>query len=240
MKRSLTTFALWSLATSCVYVATSSGAGEPETNPYIKGGYFDVKVWLKNRKAPASDRTTDEALASTKAQHPIPYGKEFVPTEKPMGPARVNFYQDSIILAGAGMHTVIPQEALLHLPEKLISHRVDKPSGRSVWWPEFLSANRAWLRLHEVTLDQANGTEPIAPEVKESFVVRMTGVVATFKSFPITVKPPAAAVAEEAIASVENVPSEEHPENVPEKIEHSSTKQQTRKTGLAKNQPPKP
>jgi hypothetical protein len=93
--------------------------------------------------------------------------------------------------------TLVPKEAILHLPAGLRGVIGLEPGVRMVPWKDFYTANRSWIRTIEVTRDQAEGFVPMPEETVASFKDSTYLIVATYQTGPISVMP----VKEEAAAT---------------------------------------
>jgi len=97
--------------------------------------------------------------------------------------------KESAILCYRGFLTLVPKQAVLHLPPKLQDRFVVQPNIKVQPWAEFYQANRGWIRTIEVTRAQAMGEVAMPVEIVESFKNSSSAVVATFKGGPISVLP---------------------------------------------------
>ena len=97
--------------------------------------------------------------------------------------------KDSTILCYRGFLTLVPKQAVLHLPEKLKDRFEAKPNIKVQTWADFYLANRGWIRTVEVTREQAMGEVAMPEDIVESFKTSTSAIVATFKGGPISVLP---------------------------------------------------
>ncbi len=97
--------------------------------------------------------------------------------------------KESTILCYRGFLTLVPKQAVLHLPPKLKDRFEAQPNIQVQPWAEFFQANRGWIRTVEVTREQAMGIVAMPEELVESFKTSSSAVVATFKGGPISVLP---------------------------------------------------
>jgi len=98
--------------------------------------------------------------------------------------------ETSDFLSFGGMSTLIPKQAVLHVP-KNYQNRIKLDRGsKLVIWPEFYRSNRGWIKTVEVTREQAQGVEPFDEKVAEAISKSSIVVIATFKGGPISVLPP--------------------------------------------------
>ena len=89
------------------------------------------------------------------------------------------------------MVTLVPKQAVLHMPDSLRGTIVTtKPEGtKFVIWSDFFSNNRGWIRVREVTRDQAEGKEAFPEEFTASLKDVGQVIVATYQGSPIDVLP---------------------------------------------------
>lgn len=147
----------------------------------------------------AQRRTTHEALMQRRAEvlkkanagkekggvHTVKPGEIKYEKRKTLG----NLLDRSSILCAGGFWTLVPKEAVLHVPAPY-RNRVDGPrSGKLIPWSQFLAKNRGWLQIHSVNIPQARGEQAMEP--KRVDVYRNSGrvVVAVCHNGPISVKP---------------------------------------------------
>jgi hypothetical protein len=102
---------------------------------------------------------------------------------------RQDLIKDSTILCYRGFLTLVPKQAVLHVPEALAGRIGAQPGAQVKTWPEFYRMNRGWLREMEVSPEQSRGQSPISEETREAFTSGNAIVIATFKSGPISVMP---------------------------------------------------
>lgn len=101
-----------------------------------------------------------------------------------------SFYRGSHILFNRGTHTVIPKGSIIYLPAKDKTKISDKPSGKFVFWPEFIKKNQNWIWTYDISWDQAKGLQPISESKLEEFAKMNRMVVATYQKSPINILPP--------------------------------------------------
>ncbi|GAA5483432.1 hypothetical protein [Haloferula sargassicola] len=97
---------------------------------------------------------------------------------------------DSIILHDGTNWTLVPQGALLHVPEGMLEHIVDRPLGNMMSWKEFLDRNQAWLGAESVTLRQAEGSEAIHASRIDYLHRQARMIVAVCPDAPVVVSAP--------------------------------------------------
>ena len=105
-------------------------------------------------------------------------------------PQLSSFYRSSHILVSRGKHTVIPKGSIIHLPAKDKAKISEKPSGKFVFWPDFIKKNQNWIWTYEITENQAKGLQPIPESKLEEFAKLNRMVVATYQKSPINILPP--------------------------------------------------
>jgi hypothetical protein len=102
-----------------------------------------------------------------------------------------NLIERSDVISFNGNTTLIPKFAIIQIPasfkERINNHT---PGNRIVTWGGFYSVNRGWITTVEVSRLQAEGKEPIAPEIVDVYSKSRNLVIATFNGAPISVLPP--------------------------------------------------
>lgn len=105
-------------------------------------------------------------------------------------PGEESIIKQSEILHDGTHWTMVPKNAVLHVPAQMKPRVGTKPLGTLLSWSDFLIANRSWITTEEVSYDQACGKKPL-PEGKVEFWKNQTSViVATYQGGPISVKRP--------------------------------------------------
>lgn len=94
----------------------------------------------------------------------------------------------STLLASGKNWVMIPETALIYLPDRYSDKVVIKPSGTLISWNSFLEKNSGWIHTHEVTILQARGKEVIDQKIIQAYQGMGKVVIATYKKNPITVK----------------------------------------------------
>lgn len=97
--------------------------------------------------------------------------------------------KDSTILCYRGNLTLVPKQAVLHLPENLKDRSKEQSGVKIIAWSEFYQSNRGWIRTVEVTREQATGLAPLPETIVEAYQKSTSVVIATFKGGPISVLP---------------------------------------------------
>ena len=101
-----------------------------------------------------------------------------------------NLIERSDVLSFNGNTTLIPKLAIIQIPSKF-KGRVNNhtPGNRIVTWGGFYALNRGWITTVEVSRLQAEGKEPIAPEIVEMYSKSRNLIIAAFKGAAISVLP---------------------------------------------------
>lgn len=104
----------------------------------------------------------------------------------------------SAVISSNQNWTLVPREAVLHVPAAYNKRVNDQRAGKLVGWQQFYGKNRAWIKVVPVTIEQASGEKPLTKEYLDS--LKRTGqvVVAVCKGGPISVKFPVEPAAETA------------------------------------------
>lgn len=147
----------------------------------------------KNPALQMRDAATHEELAKTLRQ---------VSRHDPMGEMKSISDQDpsvtnrpegilsqSDFIAFNGTATLVPKRAILHVPSELKGRLVLPPGTPIRTWADFFAVNRAWITTVEVSRVQAEGNEPLAPDLLERIGKSRSLVVATYRGGPISVLP---------------------------------------------------
>lgn len=113
--------------------------------------------------------------------------------ENTANPAKENKPPDllatSDILCFNDSATLVPKDAILHIPSAFASRIGMKDGSKFQVWSDFLAANRGWITTVEITPNQAGGNDPISDETSKSISKANTIVVAVYKGGPISLKP---------------------------------------------------
>lgn len=138
---------------------------------------------------PVLVRVTPETLKRLQERDPMIRLEQPAAGEaKVIRPADTSLLQESTILHDGKNWTLVPNGAVIHLPDALKAKVNAKPVGTLLPWNEFFRRNPTWLVSHEVTFEQAAGTEPLPAEVAEACSRQDKIVVAVRESGPISVK----------------------------------------------------
>ena len=95
----------------------------------------------------------------------------------------------SYVINRGGVATLVPKQAVLHVPENLNGCMGMTREAEVVNWPEFYRNNRSWIQTIEVKRAQAEGREPLPEEMKERVAESSQMVIAVYHANPITVLP---------------------------------------------------
>ncbi len=123
------------------------------------------------------------------------------PPSKPPKPK--SYYDRATIIAVSGVHTVVPQGALIYVPPDLVGMVVKEPKGKLMRWPEFLKKHSKWIKTRKVSWETAKGEDPIKEEERKTFAEGNKLIVAVFGKNPITVLEPPPEVEKEEDTTVE-------------------------------------
>lgn len=145
-----------------------------------------------------TDRITPEEIAARRTTTPLATLPQPVAGDeaKVARPAGQSLIQQSDVL-NDGIHwTLVPKGAVLHTPATFANRVGAKPLGTLLSWTEFLTVNRNWLFIEEVSMAQAAGKQPIPPSRPEAWGKLGKVVIAVHLGGPISVRPePATPVA---------------------------------------------
>jgi len=108
-------------------------------------------------------------------------------------PSTANIPQDlleqSDIISFGGFATLVPKQAILAAPPRVVKHLKLEPGTKFIGWAEFYAKNRGWITTVEVSRTQAQGRTAIAEETQERIGKSNNLVVATLMGGPISVFP---------------------------------------------------
>lgn len=163
----------------------SSAAIATATPPTTGHG---IQFLPKDRKPPVGSAINDETLKNQRST-----GKFGGFAPEGSGPKGWDLMENSEFIAFDGIYTLLPKGAILHVPEKLRQHVVEKPEGKLMLWSEFAGRYRGLVNHFNVTLEQAAGQAAVPQELFES--ARESGliVVAMMNGNPVSVNPKAMA-----------------------------------------------
>jgi len=138
---------------------------------------------------PVLARITPQELAKLQQVSPI---TRLTPPAKDLTnirhPENQSIIKQSMILQDGKNWTLVPQGAVIFLPETM-KHRVGvKPVGRLLAWTDFLARNHAWITTNDISIDQATGAKPLQAERVAFWSKQDKIVIATHQSGPISVR----------------------------------------------------
>jgi len=96
----------------------------------------------------------------------------------------------SDIICHGGLLTLVPKNAVVHIPQGLEPRLLPQDGARIVTWLEFLNANRNWITTIDVTLPQAQGLEPLSESTLKSIASSRSIILAFYRGSPISLLPP--------------------------------------------------
>ncbi|MCP5538336.1 MAG: hypothetical protein H7A51_19145 [Akkermansiaceae bacterium] len=145
----------------------------------------------ENLQPPSAERTSMTRLNQQKAATQQGFRHAQMSDHAPAGAVRsYDIYRHSTILQHGNNHTLLPDNALIHIPDSLQHKVVTTPRGTFIPWPRFYLANRSWIFTHEINLKQAEGTSPLKEDVLKQFVRINRIVVALHQNNPISILRP--------------------------------------------------
>lgn len=103
-------------------------------------------------------------------------------------PVNQSIVKESTILHDGRNWTMVPNGAVVHLPESMKSHVNVKPVGTLLPWNDFLAKNQSWITTNEVSFDQAAGNEELPAERALFWAKQDKIVVAVHQHGPISVR----------------------------------------------------
>ncbi len=138
---------------------------------------------------PVLQRITPDELA--KLQHETPLIRLEKSAQSPTvvsSPGGQSIIKQSVVLNDGKNWTIIPQGAVIFLPQALKSRVDANPVGTLLQWHDFLTQNRAWITTNDVSFDQASGKEALPPERAAYWAKQEKIVIATHRQGPISVR----------------------------------------------------
>lgn len=138
---------------------------------------------------PILKRVTPEAMISLRAHDPM--CRLVKPAEgetKVLRPANQSILKNSTILHDGRNWTLVPINAVVHVPQNLQSRVNAEPTGGLVSWREFLSSNHAWLSTCEMDFDQAAGKASLPENTASNWSKQRKIVVAVHQNGPISTR----------------------------------------------------
>lgn len=136
---------------------------------------------------PLVPRITPDALG--RLQQADPMIRLQKPTEgeaKVERPDNQSIIAQSTVLHDGSRWTIVPNGAVVFIPEQMKSRVGATPSGELLAWSDFLALNRAWISTCEVSFEQASGKEPLAAERTEFWAKQDKVVIAVHQRGPIS------------------------------------------------------
>jgi hypothetical protein len=126
---------------------------------------------------PLVARITPEALARLQQADPMIRLQKPAEGEAKVGrPADQSIIAQSTILSDGSNWTIVPNGAVLFVPEKLKSRISTQPSGGLLAWSDFLVRSRGWITTCEVSIEQATGKD-LLPAVRSAFWTKQDKIV---------------------------------------------------------------
>ena len=107
---------------------------------------------------------------------------------KVVRPVNQSIIRQSTILNDGKNWTLVPNGAVLFLPESMQNRVNAKPVGTLLAWDAFLARNHSWISTSEVSFDQAAGNEAIPSENSDAWRKQKRIVVAVHQQGPISVR----------------------------------------------------
>ena len=142
------------------------------------------------------DATTHEQLAAQHRTLAQPDPMLALEPAKGPDPAKANrvpdLLSDSDIVCFGGRATLVPKQAILHVPPNFAERLKFQPGAKIQNWAEFYVENRGWITTVEVTRVQAEGNQPMDEASCKRMADSTSLVVATYQGGPISVLPPKA------------------------------------------------
>lgn len=136
---------------------------------------------------PLVARITPDALAKLQQADPMVRLQKPAEGEAKVGrPADESIIAQSTILSDGSNWTIVPNGAVLFVPEKLKSRISTQPSGGLLAWSDFLIRSRGWITTCEVSIDQATGKQPLPAERTDFWAKQDKIVVAVHQRGPIS------------------------------------------------------
>jgi hypothetical protein len=138
---------------------------------------------------PVLVRVTPKTLADLQARDPmIRLVKPEEGEAKVARPVNESIIKESTILHDGSHWTLVPNDAVMFLPESLKARVNVRPVGTLLPWSDFLRKNRTWLVTSEVSFDEAAGNQEIPAERTAQWAGEEKIVVAVHRQGPISVR----------------------------------------------------
>jgi hypothetical protein len=136
---------------------------------------------------PLVARITPDAQARLQQADPmIRLQKPAAGEVKVARPADESIIAQSTILSDGTNWTIVPNGAVLFVPEKLKTRISTQPSGGLLAWSDFLVRSRGWITTCEVSIDQATGKDSLPAERGAFWAKQDKIVVAVHQRGPIS------------------------------------------------------
>jgi hypothetical protein len=155
-----------------------TAAAENATAPAMRDATTHDQLAAKHR----TEQQPDPMLALQPAKGPDPTKTNRVP----------DLLADSDIVCFGGRATLVPKQAILHVPPNFAERLKFQPGAKIQNWAEFYVENRGWITTVEVTRVQAEGNQPMDEATCKRVADSSSLVVATYQGGPISVLPPKA------------------------------------------------
>ena len=138
---------------------------------------------------PLVPRITADALSRLQKTDPMIRLQQPAGDEAKVGrPDSQSIISQSTVLTDGSRWTIVPQGAVVHIPDNLKSRINAEPTGELVSWNDFLTANPSWISTCEVSFEQAAGKSSL-PEERTSFWSKQKKiVVAVHQRGPISAR----------------------------------------------------
>jgi hypothetical protein len=138
---------------------------------------------------PVLVRVTPETLAKLQQRDPmIRLVKPAQGEAKVARPENQSIIKQSTILHDGKNWTIVPNGAVVFLPEAMKPRVNSKPVGTLLPWSEFLTKNLSWITTNEVSFDQAAGNEELPAERTAFWAKQDKIVIAVHQRGPISVR----------------------------------------------------
>ena len=142
--------------------------------------------------APMTDRISADALQARRAAgSPVAtLAQQAEPNKQVTRTKDQSLIKQSMIISDGQNWTLVPNGAVLHIPETLNSRINVRPVGNLLSWKEFVTRNRNWISGEEVSMRQAEGVQPIDARRIAYWPKQSKVIVAVHLGGPISVTLP--------------------------------------------------
>ena len=138
---------------------------------------------------PVLVRVTSETIARLRQNDPmIRMEKPSTSTPPIVRPEETSLVKESTILHDGSNWTMVPNGAVIHLPESQRGHINARPVGNLMSWRDFLAKNSAWLSTRDISFDQAAGNEKVSSSQLAEWREGEKIVIAVHQKGPIRMK----------------------------------------------------